>query len=193
MKNPEAGFTLIEMITVIALIATMLAFSIPNLRDGRTRQSVKHDARQFASDLAFAQSQTLAQKVYDTNQQTVHPFGVYVNKSTKQYTVFEDMNNNARFDDPALVPTSADSIFNRVGFQGDVELKNISFGNELPTQFQDLTVFFAAVSDEGASAGSPSCSSPIDCTQKVYFQFGSSRVPETVSVVLNPSGLIQKP
>lgn len=186
MKRSEAGFTLIEMITVIALIATMLAFSIPNLRDGRVRQNIKEAARQFGADVVFAQSQTLAQH---SNNGQVHAFGVYVKKTTGEYTVFEDVNGNQQFDAPPIGP---DTIFNQVTLQNDVRLQNISSGNELATQVSDVTIFFAPLADTGA-IGSPTCSQPIDCTQKTYFQFKGGNLPDKVNVVLNPSGLIQRP
>lgn len=189
MKRNDAGFTLIEMITVIALIATMLAFSIPNLRDGRVRQDIKEAARQFGADVLFAQSETMAQH---SNNDQVHAFGVNVKKSENAYIIFEDINDNQQYD------VGSDPIFNAVTLQNDVRIQNISSDNELPTQVSDVTVFFAPLANVTA-IGSPTClsngsvSQPIDCTKRTYFQFKGGNLPDKVNVVLNPSGLIERP
>lgn len=186
MKH-EAGFTLIEMITVIAIIATLLAFSIPNLRDGRVRQDVKHAARQFAADMLYAQTQTLAQNTADEGQTNVYPMGIKIAKTDNGYTVFEDTNPNGTYDGPP-----ADVQVSKVDFLTDVTLKDISVGNTSPSGINTAQILFAPVSDGSVKAGSPICD--IDCTQPVHFLFSSNDPPSyTIEVVLNPSGLIEKP
>jgi prepilin-type N-terminal cleavage/methylation domain-containing protein len=181
----EAGFTLIEMIMVIALIATMLAFSIPNFQTGKIRQDVKSTARKFASDLRYAQTQTLAQKAHSETD-PVHSVGLYLEKDAGRYTLFEDTDGNKQYEhgvDADLAVTS---------FQNGVLVKNIALNSPSGTANNKVTIMFSPTG-ETSSVGSPSCYE-LDCTQKLFIEFSSDKLTsELYDVVVNPSGLIEKP
>lgn len=57
------GFTFLEVMSVLAIIATLAALSLPALRYYRPAVALQTEARQLASDLRYAQQQTVSEQV----------------------------------------------------------------------------------------------------------------------------------
>lgn len=55
----EAGFTLIELVVSIAIVAVLLAVGVPSLRDMAVSQSVRGAANDLYSDLTFARAEAI--------------------------------------------------------------------------------------------------------------------------------------
>ena len=59
MKVRQSGFTLIEMLIVVAIAAILLALAAPNFREMLVKRSVQAAAETLASDMRFARSEAL--------------------------------------------------------------------------------------------------------------------------------------
>lgn len=73
-KRNKTGFTLIEVIIVIAIIGIMTAISIVSLRGGKTSNNLETSRREVASIIKLAQSYALQGKI--TGGNTPCGFGV---------------------------------------------------------------------------------------------------------------------
>ncbi len=186
----EQGFTLIEMIIVIALIAVMIAFTIPNLRDGRSRQEVRQARDQFTADLRFAQSLATEQNIQKKDQAQVYTVGVYINKAGNSYTIFEDSDTTAGF-------SGDDIVVKKVALTDNAFIKTVNTNVASPGSIQDdtslsaLTVTFLPTTSGAANAGSPMCLEE-SCQTNVYFRFAHRLLSAySLDSVANASGLIQ--
>lgn len=91
----QRGFTLVEMIVVIAILAMLSAMVVVNFRNTEKMNAVRLGAEQFVGALREAQNDALAQKrVGDPNKVPAGGFGVYVDKSVLSgditFTLFAD-------------------------------------------------------------------------------------------------------
>ncbi len=62
-RRPQAGFTLIELIVVLGLLATIAALAAPRLTGSSRLQSVKREAGRMAGLTVYAQRQALSRAV----------------------------------------------------------------------------------------------------------------------------------
>jgi len=83
IKN-DSGFTLIELIIVIAILSALMVVTIPNFFYFNKSSNLDNSAREFASVLKLAQNKTLSS---ENNSQ----YGVYLNTgvSPNQYILFK--------------------------------------------------------------------------------------------------------
>ncbi|PIT93928.1 hypothetical protein COU00_01690 [Candidatus Falkowbacteria bacterium CG10_big_fil_rev_8_21_14_0_10_43_11] len=61
-RQKQNGFSLLQLFTVIGIIAIMAAISIPALRQYQPSMKLKAEARQLASDLRYAQQLTITEQ-----------------------------------------------------------------------------------------------------------------------------------
>ncbi|MEO5734650.1 MAG: GspH/FimT family pseudopilin [Rubrivivax sp.] len=61
MKRPRRGFTLIELMVVIAIAGVLLLLAAPSFRDMIQMQRLRGASAQFVTDMQFARSQAVAQ------------------------------------------------------------------------------------------------------------------------------------
>jgi prepilin-type N-terminal cleavage/methylation domain-containing protein len=83
IKN-NSGFTLIELVIVIAIISVLIAIVIPNFFSFNKSSNLDNSVREFISVLKLAQNKTLSSENYDQ-------YGVYLNTgiSPNQYIIFK--------------------------------------------------------------------------------------------------------
>lgn len=62
-RRTEKGFTLIELVVAIAIVAVLLAVGVPSLRDMVVSQRVRSAANSLYSDLTFARSEAIKRNV----------------------------------------------------------------------------------------------------------------------------------
>jgi type IV fimbrial biogenesis protein FimT len=65
----HAGFTLVELIFAITIVAIMLAIGVPALRDMMLTQRVRGVANDFYTDLAYARAEAIKRNAQVTLQQ----------------------------------------------------------------------------------------------------------------------------
>lgn len=79
--HSEKGFTLLELILVIAIIAILAAATVPLMGNFNQRTQVDAVAREVVSALRFAQQKSIA-------TESDSQFGVYFDDSNNQFIIF---------------------------------------------------------------------------------------------------------
>ncbi len=85
------GFTLIELMIVLAIVATLIAIGLPNMADFVAEQRVRSVTSDIASQIAYARAKSveLGRRVY------IQRLGADWNSG---WRIFADLNNNLTYD-----------------------------------------------------------------------------------------------
>lgn len=86
-KRPEAGFSLVEMLVVIALIGILSLISVPAFMNYRNQNTFRSDLRNFTHDLRMARQYAIANSV---QTRVALDFG---NQSSKNYYFYSSADN----------------------------------------------------------------------------------------------------
>lgn len=123
MKNK--GFTLTELLTVIAIISIMSVLVLPNYRIGERQFALQRSAYKLAQDLRRAQEMTMSAKEFPAAPPTfMGVYGINFQLNFTSYILFADLNNNKVFD-------SGEEIEN-LSLEKGVKISNLSPASEGP-------------------------------------------------------------
>lgn len=89
MRRKGSGFTLMEVMVVMAIIGILASISVPNFRNYMIQRRLNGATRQIMSDLMYARMQAVSQN---------NKFRVIFNGDGKQYTILDDNNDNDNAD-----------------------------------------------------------------------------------------------
>ena len=92
MKNSK-GFTLVEVLIVVAIFAIGAAIAIPNIMDMGKRSSVRSAARQLKDQMAKARFIAIEQ-----NKPVLIAFNPFVNGECNGYQIVQDTNGDSEID-----------------------------------------------------------------------------------------------
>ena len=172
--STTSGFTLVEVIVVLSIVGIILAFSIPNFREGRFREEVKAQTRELAADLDFAQSSTIAQRVQETQNERVGGVGIIFTPTG--YTVFSD-------NSPRRSYTATDVDLETVEYAGGVTVSNSLGATE---------IYFRDTAENGRLVGAPVCRpSTINCTAGLEILVASDLISYQQAISIEESGHIE--
>lgn len=131
-KNKK-GFTLIEMLVSVSIIALMAGLYLANYRDTSKNSSLALAAQKLAGDIRLAQNYSLGLKERDG----VLPesgWGVNFVKGDNYYTIFSDLNEGSYM-------MEVGEEFNRVNLPRGVTIDSISIGDSVDLE-NELDVVF---------------------------------------------------
>ncbi len=83
----KQGFTIIELIIAIAIVALITGIVLANYRVGQRQQTIRAEAQKLVSTLRNAQNMALAGKVHNT-EVPKFGYGVYIDDTNNKYTLF---------------------------------------------------------------------------------------------------------
>ena len=93
LLNSNRGFTLLELMVIIAIIAIALAIGSPYLKDMQRRQQLNSEAQKILQNLNQARSEAGKR-----NSQVAMTFRQPVSGTTYSYVVYIDGNRNFEYD-----------------------------------------------------------------------------------------------
>ncbi len=184
MKNKERGFTIIEMLVVIAIVAILPTVVIANFPRIRQQFALSRAAYAFAQDVRSTEGRSLSSNLYkdaEGNYQSVAGYGVYLDMSqygNKKYIIYADASpGNQQYDDLDYIVSTIDLGVNEPGIMVK-ELDNV-VGNNASINFNppDPTTTITQL-DQGETG--------ID----VVFAVESDPL-QTKTVSVNSSGLVE--
>jgi len=92
----KAGFTLVELLTVMAIIFVLSVMAISNYHQGNRQVILDMQANRFAQDLRRMQEWAMA--AHQLGGVPKHGYGVYVSAVSNSYILYADNNGNGRYD-----------------------------------------------------------------------------------------------
>lgn len=128
LKN-LAGFTLIELMVSISIIAIMSGLFLTNYRSTSRTSGLKMTAQKLASDLRLAQNYSLGSKEYK-GEMPVGGWGVHFNRvsSPNSYIIFADSNGNMHYDNGE---SDIDQGGLTISMPTGISIKEISAGSSI--------------------------------------------------------------
>lgn len=89
----ETGYSLVELLTVIAVIGIMTAIAASSYSESKRSAALEKAARELVSDLRRAQNMAMNTAVFDNGGTLVVPaggYGIHLAPSSATYTLFAD-------------------------------------------------------------------------------------------------------
>jgi len=117
----QGGFTLVEMLVSIFIIALMSGVFLVNYRAGGKGTELKNTAQKMASDIRLVQNYCLGAKDFN-NAATPGGWGVVIEQNNNRYHIFADQNQNK-------TRQSAAESFMTINLPADVEISAMTGGN----------------------------------------------------------------
>ncbi len=111
----ETGYSLVELLTVIAVIGIMTAIAASSYSESKRSAALEKAARELVSDLRRAQNMAMNTAVFDNGGTLVVPaggYGIHLAPSSATYTLFADTFTTLIFPDKIYTPG--------LGFDGKV-------------------------------------------------------------------------
>ena len=119
----KRGFTIIELIVVIGIIALLTALILPNYRRGQESFALQRSATKLAQDLRRAQEMAMSAKKFQacTDSEYKYGYGIYLKEiEPDHYLLFADCNGNGDYD------SGRDEIVEDINFEKDVKINKLS-------------------------------------------------------------------
>jgi len=137
------GYSLIELMVVIAVIAILAVISFPYYQRTKNRSAAERASTNLSQDLRRAQE--MATSVVEFNSQ-IPPggYGIYVDLSEPDhYILFADLNENERYDAPS-------EMVEDIELEGEIEFSALGSGGSfyLPGVNNKVVIIFKAPDPE---------------------------------------------
>ncbi|MDP3900900.1 MAG: type II secretion system protein [bacterium] len=127
----ERGFTLTELLVVIAVMALLTALTVPNLRLGGRQLALDRSAQRLAQDIGQAAELVLRAQSFDCGGTNfVSGYGVYFDTATPtSYFIFVDCNDNQKYE------AGPDQIIDTMNLESRVTISALSISPNLSITF----------------------------------------------------------
>jgi prepilin-type N-terminal cleavage/methylation domain-containing protein len=91
--NSESGFTLVEMLTVLFIMATISGLVFANYRSGNQQFALENEAYRVAQDIRKVQEMAMSSK--DVGGATPEGYGLYFEEDGLGYKIYADVSTPA--------------------------------------------------------------------------------------------------
>jgi prepilin-type N-terminal cleavage/methylation domain-containing protein len=119
----KKGFTLVELLTVLAIIFTLTSISFPFYRTAQKQYILENAAQKFVQDIRRAQEMAISARICGPCGNKVPPgYGIYLHQGNTSYFIYADTNpaqGNEIYD-------GGDVIIETISFEGGVFIKNVN-------------------------------------------------------------------
>jgi prepilin-type N-terminal cleavage/methylation domain-containing protein len=110
MLEKKTGFTLIELIVVIAIISILSVSVVANYRAGERQLALERSAYQLSQDVRKAQAMAMAATKCPAStacagEVPLGGYGLYLERNNNYYFLYADINNNEQYDSGEEVET----------------------------------------------------------------------------------------
>jgi prepilin-type N-terminal cleavage/methylation domain-containing protein len=113
------GFTLVEMLVVMFIIAIISLLILTNYRSGQKAYALSQASQKVVSDLRRAQNMAMSGKKSVT--ETIYDYGIHFDASSSYYTIFADKQvNNERYN------SSLDAQIEKIDLTNSIKIKTVS-------------------------------------------------------------------
>jgi prepilin-type N-terminal cleavage/methylation domain-containing protein len=112
IERKNAGFTLIEIITVVTMILIFTSIIVLDKREGEKQFSIRRSAHQLAQDLRRVENMAMTGQDSPKSFGEIFPrggYGIYFEESSDSYILFCDCNDNGVYDVGAAALSCASS------------------------------------------------------------------------------------
>lgn len=115
----DKGFTLVELLTVIAIISILSVLVLPNYRAGEKNLALQRSAQKLAQDIRRAQQMAMSAKEYQ--DKVPAGYGIYLKQGDNYYLLYADTNptqGNEKYD-------GGDEVVEEIYLEKRVYIKNV--------------------------------------------------------------------
>ena len=179
-KNSPKGFTIIELLVVLAIFALIISVSLANYNSNNRQSKLKMSMQNFSANIRLTQSYAMGSKDFDDSisEKAVVPrggWGIFLDKTRPwEYKIVADLDDDHNFD------SAVDGLYKTLNFDDNIEVEEII---ENSTPVTKATIFFQPPDPQTFINGSNS--SDI----KIYLKDKVANTSSAVSV--NFFGLIE--
>jgi len=117
------GFTLVELLTVLAIIFTLTSISLPFYRTAQKQYILENASQKLVQDIRRAQEMAISARICGPCGNKVPPgYGIYLQQGNISYFIYADTNpaqGNEIYD-------GGDIIIETISFESGVFIKNIN-------------------------------------------------------------------
>jgi len=171
LKNKQKGFTLIELIVVMAIIVILTTLVLANYRDGQKRYALSQSAQQLASDLRRIQNMAM-NGVGISAASGRRGYGIYINLANNDsYIIYADQNGNNTWQ-------PSDELIEAINLANNVKITGVSTPNEKADIYFESPDPTTYISNLGGS-------------NNIIITLGMDSLANTETVTVTLAGVIQ--
>ena len=129
------GFTLVEMLVVLAIIIVMTGIVIFNVNTERQNSALLHSAQKLSLDLRRAQTYALSSKGFKSDIDIPWGWGVhFFGAGSTSYVIFADRDNNK-------IRTDSNEDFETINFENGISFSSSNISDVIFIPPEPTTVF----------------------------------------------------